>query len=95
MEWVDSQIPTPVSPPAGREGWVKYETATDITLTPALSLKGEGATQGSSLAGGNDHGLAKVTSVNENALAPGSGNHKGCPYDWFAGAYFHSNDEYG
>ena len=42
MEWVDSQIPTPVSPPAGREGWVKYETATDITLTPALSLKGEG-----------------------------------------------------
>ena len=47
------------------------------------------------LFGGNDHVLTKVTSVNENALAPGSGNHKGCPYDWFAGAYFHSNDEYG
>ena len=23
------------------------------------------------------------------AVAPGTGNHKGCPYDGFAGAYFH------
>ena len=23
-------------------------------------------------------------------VAPGTGNHKGCPYDGFAGAYFHS-----
>ena len=22
-----------------------------------------------------------------------TGNHKGCPYDRFAGAYFHSNDD--
>ena len=24
---------------------------------------------------------------------PGTGNHKGCPYNRFAGAYFHSNDD--
>ena len=29
-------------PVKGGEGQVKYEAATDITLTPALSLKGEG-----------------------------------------------------
>ena len=23
---------------------------------------------------------------------PGTGNHKGCPYDGFVGAYFHRND---
>ena len=28
----------------------------------------------------------------ENGLAPGTGNHKGCPYNKFAGAYFRTND---
>ena len=40
---------------------------------------------------GNHHGLAKATRGDENGLAPGTGNHKGCPYNRFAGAYFHSN----
>ena len=26
-------------------------------------------------------------------LAPGTGNHKGCPYDGLAGGYFQRNDE--
>ena len=25
-------------------------------------------------------------------MVPGTGNHKGCPYNRFAGAYFHIND---
>ena len=25
-------------------------------------------------------------------LTPGTGNHKGCPYEGFVVAYFHSND---
>ena len=29
------------------------------------------------------------------AVAPGTGNHKGCPYNRFAGGYFHSNDRKG
>ena len=33
---------------------------------------------------GNHDGLAKATYGNENALVPGTGNHKGCPYDGFA-----------
>ena len=37
---------------------------------------------------GNDEGLAK-----EISTAPGTGNHKGCPYDGLAEAYFHGNDE--
>ena len=40
----------------------------------------------------NDHGLAKATYGDKNGLVPGTGNHKGCPYDGFIGAYFHSND---
>ena len=40
----------------------------------------------------NHHGLMKATYGDENGLAPGTGNHKGCPYDGFVGAYFHSND---
>ena len=24
-----------------------------------------------------------------------TGNHKGCPYEWFAGAYFRTNDSGG
>ena len=23
----------------------------------------------------------------------GTGNHEGCPYDWFVGAYFQRNDD--
>ena len=37
----------------------------------------------------NDHGLAKATLGDENGLVPGTGNHKGCPYDGFDVAYFH------
>ena len=40
---------------------------------------------------GNHHGLAKAKLGDENGLVPGTGNHKGCPYDWFAGAYFQRN----
>ena len=39
----------------------------------------------------NHHGLAKATYGDENGLVPGTGNHKGCPYDGFVGAYFHRN----
>ena len=39
----------------------------------------------------NHHGLMKATYGDENGLAPGTGNHKGCPYDGFVGAYFHRN----
>ena len=41
---------------------------------------------------GNLHGHVKATQGDENALAPGTGNHKGCLYDGFAGAYFQRND---
>ena len=30
----------------------------------------------------------------KTGMASGTGNHKGCPYDGFAGGYFHSNDDY-
>jgi len=40
----------------------------------------------------NSHGLEKPVLGNEIGLATGMGNHKGCPYNGFAGACFHSND---
>ena len=40
----------------------------------------------------NHHGLAKATSGDENGWAPGTGNHKGCPYDGFDVAYIHRKD---
>ena len=42
---------------------------------------------------GNDHCLVKATNGDENGLAPVTGNHEGCPYDWFVGAYFQRNDD--
>ena len=35
------------------------------------------------------------TTNHENVLAQKKGNHKGCPYDGFAGAYFHTIDSSG
>ena len=32
--------------------------------------------------------VATLTTWNENGLVTGTGNHKGCPYNRFAGAYF-------
>ena len=40
---------------------------------------------------GNYHGLVRAHKRDENGLVPGTGNHKGCPNNRFAGAYFHSN----
>ena len=40
----------------------------------------------------NHYGLVRPHKRDENGLAPGTGNHKGCPYNRFAEAYFHSND---
>ena len=40
---------------------------------------------------GNHHGLAKAKLGDENGLVPGTGNHKGCPYNRFAGAYSQRN----
>ena len=36
--------------------------------------------------------LRKATQGDKYGLAPRTGNHKGCPYDGFDGACFHSND---
>ncbi len=58
-----------------------------------LTAEGAGGAEGmDSCLRRNDGWGAGMTDGDENGLAPGTGNHKGCPYDGFIGAYFHSND---
>ena len=50
------------------------------------------ATSGSSVADYDKLRRVDMGNVGENGLAPATGNHKGCPYNRYTGAYFHSND---
>ena len=69
---------------------------------PCQPVKGGGVPKGLPLIGvrgrlftGITMALRKAMYGDESGLAPGTGNHKGCPYNRFAGAYFQNNDDLG
>ena len=61
--------------------------ATGFLPSPQLSFRGVV----DSRVRGNHHGLVRPHKRDENGLAPGTGNHKGCPYNRLAGGYFQRN----